>query len=114
MKTHKDLLSLTEEEVRKELRVRHADEVQRVEQEAKRRRLEEIVAEEGLSLPKDTIAEKENEEEEENQHLKSDRQRGRMSGQRRSCDICNRTFSCRQNLWRHKNRSNHYLKLKDF
>ena len=44
---HKDLLALPEEEMKEELRVRHADEVQRTEREAKRQRIEEIVEEEG-------------------------------------------------------------------
>ena len=49
-KTHKDLLSLPEEEMKEELRVRHADEAERA---AKRQRIEEIAEEEGISLPKE-------------------------------------------------------------
>ena len=51
---HKDLLSLPEEQVKEELRVRHA---MQMEREAKRQRIEEIAAEEGLSLPKEVTAE---------------------------------------------------------
>ena len=47
---HKDLLSLPEEEVKEELRARHATQLER---EAKRQRIEEIAAEEGLSIPKE-------------------------------------------------------------
>ena len=47
---HKDLLSLSEDEVKKELRERH-DII--MERDAKRRRVEEIAVEEGLSIPQE-------------------------------------------------------------
>ena len=47
---HKDLLSLSEDEVKKELRERHDI---KIEREAKRRRAEEIAGEEGLSIPQE-------------------------------------------------------------
>ena len=47
---HKDLLSLPEEEVKEELRARHATQLER---EAKRQRIEEIARGEGTSLPKE-------------------------------------------------------------
>ena len=56
--THKDLLSLPEEEVKEELRVRHDDKVARTERTAKRQRIQEIAEEEGLSIPKEVASEK--------------------------------------------------------
>ena len=50
---HKDLLSLTEVEVKEELHVRHALEVERKERAAKRQRIDEIAEEEGLIEPKE-------------------------------------------------------------
>ena len=47
---HKDLLSLPDEEVRKELREHHNI---KMEREAKRKRVEEIATEEGLSIPQE-------------------------------------------------------------
>ena len=47
---HKDLLSLPEEEVKEELRARHAVQLER---EAKRQQIEKIALEEGISLPKE-------------------------------------------------------------
>ena len=47
---HKDLLSLSEEEVKEELRKRH---VIQLEREAKRKRVEDIALEQGVSLPKE-------------------------------------------------------------
>ena len=55
MKKHKDLLSLPEEELKKELRVRHAINIER---EVKRKRIEEIALEEELSIPQELKAEK--------------------------------------------------------
>ena len=49
-KTHKDLLSLPEEELKEELRVRHAVQLER---ETKRQRVEEIAHQEGLTVPKE-------------------------------------------------------------
>ena len=49
--THKDLLSLSEEEVKKELRVRHAADVEQTEHAAKRQRIQEIAEEECLTIP---------------------------------------------------------------
>jgi len=54
MKMHKDLLDLSEEELKEELRIRHTVEVER---EAKRQRIEEIACGEGLSIPQEVIAE---------------------------------------------------------
>ena len=48
--THKDLLSLPEEQVKEELRVRHAVQLER---ETKRQRVEEIAHQEGLTVPKE-------------------------------------------------------------
>ena len=50
MKMHKDLLSLPEEEVKEELRARHATQLER---EAKRQQIEEIARGEGLSIPQE-------------------------------------------------------------
>ena len=50
MKTHKNLLSLPEEEMKEELRSRHATQLER---EAKRLRIEEIARAEGISIPKE-------------------------------------------------------------
>ena len=47
---HKDLLSLSEDEVKKELRERHDI---LMERDAKRRRVEEIAVQEGLSIPQE-------------------------------------------------------------
>ena len=47
---HKDLLSLSEDEVKKELRERHDI---KMERDAKRRRVEEIAVQEGLSIPQE-------------------------------------------------------------
>ena len=47
-RTHKDLLSLPEEEVKEELRARHTI---KMEREVKRKRIEEIVVKKGLSTP---------------------------------------------------------------
>ena len=47
---HKDLLSLSEDEVKKELRERHDI---LMERDAKRRRVEDIAVEEGLSIPQE-------------------------------------------------------------
>ena len=52
-KTHTDLLSLPEEKMKEELRVRHTDEVQRQERAVKRQRIEEIAKEEGLMIPEE-------------------------------------------------------------
>ena len=52
MKIHKDLLSLPEEEVKEELRARHA---MQLEREAKRQRIEEIAYTEGILVPKEII-----------------------------------------------------------
>ena len=49
---HKDLLALPEEELKEELRVRHA--MQR-ERETKRQRVEEIAHQEGLTVPREII-----------------------------------------------------------
>lgn len=57
-KTHKDLLSLSDDELKEELRVRHADEVKRTERAAKRQQIEEIVKENGLMFPKELAPEK--------------------------------------------------------
>ena len=57
-RSHKDILTMTEEEMKEELRVRHADEVQRTERAAKRQRIEEIAEEEGLMIPKEVASEK--------------------------------------------------------
>ena len=54
MKTHKDLLSLPEEELKEELRARHTVAIER---EVKRKRVEEIAEEEGLSIPQEVTAE---------------------------------------------------------
>ena len=53
--THKDLLSLPEEEIREELRARHTLEVDRKEREAKQQRVEEIALQEGLTVPREII-----------------------------------------------------------
>ena len=50
MNIHKDLLSLPDEEVKEELRSRHA--VQK-EREAKQQRIKDIAREEGLSIPQE-------------------------------------------------------------
>ena len=50
--THKDLLSLSKEEARDELRVRHAMQLQR---EEKRQIIEEMAHQEGISIPKEII-----------------------------------------------------------
>ena len=52
MKMHKDLLSLPEEELKEELRIRHTAQLER---EVKRKRIEEIAVEEGLSIPQEVI-----------------------------------------------------------
>ena len=57
-KTHKDLLSLSEEEVKEELHVRHTLEVERTERTTKRQRIQEIAEEEGLVTPKEVVVEK--------------------------------------------------------
>ena len=82
MKTHNDLLSLSEEELKEELRARHTIQLER---EAKRQRIEEIAAEEGLSLPKEVTAEETIDKEtvrkemmEENQQYISKIELGRM------------------------------------
>ena len=49
-KTHKDLLSMTESEVRDELKARHAVNLER---EEKRQKIEEIAHKEGLIVPKE-------------------------------------------------------------
>ena len=59
-RTHQDLLSLPEEEVKKELRARHN---MQLEREAKRKRIEEIAAEEELSIPQEVKAVKSNDKE---------------------------------------------------
>ena len=46
-KTHKDILTLPEEEARKELRIRHEVQLQR---EEKRQKLEEIAQQEGIPI----------------------------------------------------------------
>ena len=46
-KTHKDILSLNEEEARRELRIRHEVQLQR---EEKRQKLEEIAQQEGIPI----------------------------------------------------------------
>ena len=59
MKTHKDLLSLSEEEVKEELRLRHAVQVER---EAKRQEVVDAAEKLGVSVPdeiKDVIVENE-------------------------------------------------------
>ena len=48
-KTHNDLLSMTEDEARDELKARHAV---KLEREQKRQKIEEIAHKEGLPLPK--------------------------------------------------------------
>ena len=50
MKIHKDLLSLPDEEVKEELRARHAAQQER---EAKQRRIRDIAREERLSIPQE-------------------------------------------------------------
>ena len=50
IKTHKDLLSLPDEEIKEELRVRRAVEMERT---AKRQRIQEIAHQEGLSFPQE-------------------------------------------------------------
>ena len=50
IKTHKDLLSLPDEEIKDELRVRRAIEMERT---AKRQRIQEISQQEGLSFPQE-------------------------------------------------------------
>ena len=52
MKIHKDLLSLPEEEVKEELRTRHATQLER---DAKRQRIKEIANAEGIPVPKEII-----------------------------------------------------------
>ena len=49
-KIHKDLLSLSDEQVKKELRKRHATQLER---EAKRKRVEDIALEQGVSPPEE-------------------------------------------------------------
>ena len=55
--THKDLLSLPEEEMKEELRTRHAIQLEREARAVKRRRIEEFAAEEKLAIPLEVIAE---------------------------------------------------------
>ena len=50
IKTHKDLLSLPDEEIKEELRVRRAVEMERT---AKRQRIQEISQQEDLSFPQE-------------------------------------------------------------
>ena len=101
---HKDLLALPEEEMKEELRVRHADEVQRTEREAKRQRIEEIVEEEGLTIPKEVASEKmpdketvRKEMEEENQQYNAKIELGRMIG-----SIIDEGNICEQSLSKEK------------
>ena len=56
--THTDLLSLTEEEVREELRIRQPLEADRIERTAKRQRLQDIAEEEYLIASKEIVVEK--------------------------------------------------------
>ena len=68
---HKDLMSLPEEEVKEELRARHAAQQER---EAKRQRIEEIVEEEGLTIPKEIMDNQPLEEENLRESLLRDNQ----------------------------------------
>ena len=72
-KSHKDLLSLSEKEVKEELLARHAVELER---KAKRQKIEEIAHQEGLPIPQE-IAEVESNEEGEGllEDLMKDHQR---------------------------------------
>ena len=51
-KTHKDILAMSEEEAREELKARHATQLQR---EEKRQKIEEIANQEGIPIPKEII-----------------------------------------------------------
>ena len=50
--THKDILTMSEEEAREELKARHATQLQR---EEKRQKIEEIAHQEGIPIPKEII-----------------------------------------------------------
>ena len=52
MKVHTDLLSLPAEEVKEELRLRHAAQVER---EAKQQQIKEIAEKEGLPIPQEIL-----------------------------------------------------------